>query len=155
MCFIKGRLLLENVFLASKLVNGYHRTFNSNQCAIKYDIAKEFDTFKWSFIISVLKKLPFLCSLFIGSSFASPLQLFQFPSMVAWKVTSQVLEELDMALSPPPQPPYFYVIMNNVLPKMLNKAAAKGKFSYHPRCQEVQLTHLSFADDILVFLWQC
>lgn len=47
--------------------------------------------------------------------------------------------------------PYLYVIVSNVLSNMLNQAAADGKFGYHSRCKEVQLTHLSFADDILVF----
>ena len=47
--------------------------------------------------------------------------------------------------------PYLYVILNNVLSKMLNKAAEAQKFEYHPQCREVKLTHLSYADDILVF----
>lgn len=34
---------------------------------------------------------------------------------------------------------------------MLNQAAEAGTFGYHPQCQGVRLTHLSFADDILVF----
>ncbi|XP_013665256.1 uncharacterized protein LOC106369680 [Brassica napus] len=34
---------------------------------------------------------------------------------------------------------------------MLNQAAEAGKFGYHPNCIGVKLTHLSFADDILVF----
>lgn len=34
---------------------------------------------------------------------------------------------------------------------MLNKAALEGSFGYHLQCQAVQLTHLSFADDLLVF----
>lgn len=34
---------------------------------------------------------------------------------------------------------------------MLNQAAADGKIGFHPKCEKVQLTHLSFADDILVF----
>lgn len=55
--FIKGRLLLENVLLASELVNGYHKTTSSSRCAIKFDIAKDFDTVKWSFITSVLKAM--------------------------------------------------------------------------------------------------
>ena len=46
--FIKGRLLLENVLLASELVNGYHKPTSSPRCAIKFDIAKAFDTVKWS-----------------------------------------------------------------------------------------------------------
>lgn len=34
---------------------------------------------------------------------------------------------------------------------MLNRAVGKGFFDHHPQCQGVGLTHLSFADDILVF----
>lgn len=55
--FIKGRLLLENVLLASELVNGYHRTTLSNRATIKLDISKAFDTVKWSFITAVLKAM--------------------------------------------------------------------------------------------------
>lgn len=47
--------------------------------------------------------------------------------------------------------PYLYVILNNVISKLLNQAAEAGVFSYHPQCEEVKLTHLCFADDILVF----
>lgn len=48
--------------------------------------------------------------------------------------------------------PYLYVILSNVLSKLLNKAAVAGEFQYHPHCQGVELTHLSFADDIVVFI---
>ena len=47
--------------------------------------------------------------------------------------------------------PYLYVIISNVLSKLLNRAASLGKIGYHPQCKEVNLSHLSFADDILVF----
>lgn len=47
--------------------------------------------------------------------------------------------------------PYLYVILNNVLSKLLNRAAEAQQFGYHPQCLEVKLTHLCFADDILVF----
>lgn len=47
--------------------------------------------------------------------------------------------------------PYLYVILNNVLSRLLNKGAADGVFGYHAMCKTVRLTHLSFADDILVF----
>ncbi|XP_038997305.1 uncharacterized protein LOC120122144 [Hibiscus syriacus] len=34
---------------------------------------------------------------------------------------------------------------------MLNLAATKGLFAYHPKCKKIGLTHLSFADDLLIF----
>lgn len=55
--FIEERLLLENVLLASELVNEYHKTQGKARCVVKFDIAKAFDTVKWSFIISVLQAM--------------------------------------------------------------------------------------------------
>lgn len=51
--FVKDRLLLENVLLATELVNGYHKPNISSKCTIKLDISKAFDTVKWSFITEV------------------------------------------------------------------------------------------------------
>ncbi|KAE8683874.1 hypothetical protein F3Y22_tig00111166pilonHSYRG00224 [Hibiscus syriacus] len=34
---------------------------------------------------------------------------------------------------------------------LLNTAALKGVFNFHPKCKKVGLTHLCFADDLLVF----
>lgn len=47
--------------------------------------------------------------------------------------------------------PYLYVILNNVLSLMLNKATEVRQFDYHPPCWELKLTHLSFTDDIFAF----
>ncbi|KAL0844648.1 hypothetical protein Bca101_017894 [Brassica carinata] len=47
--------------------------------------------------------------------------------------------------------PYLFVNCMNVLSHLLDKAAAEKIIGYHPRCQNILLTHLSFADDLLVF----
>lgn len=47
--------------------------------------------------------------------------------------------------------PYLFVISMNVLFRMLDKAATEHKIGYHPNCKNVKLTHLCFADDLLVF----
>ncbi|XP_039042882.1 uncharacterized protein LOC120181927 [Hibiscus syriacus] len=39
----------------------------------------------------------------------------------------------------------------NVLSSLLDASAKKGIFRYHPKCKRVSLTHLCFADDLLVF----
>lgn len=38
----------------------------------------------------------------------------------------------------------------DVLSKLLDKAASIQKFGYHPRCKNLSLTHLAFADDLMV-----
>ncbi|KAG7543972.1 Reverse transcriptase domain [Arabidopsis thaliana x Arabidopsis arenosa] len=47
--------------------------------------------------------------------------------------------------------PYLYVLASNMLSRMLNKAAKMGKINLHPHCRRVEVTHLSFANDILIF----
>lgn len=51
----------------------------------------------------------------------------------------------------PLSPPLFVIAMN-VLSLMLNHAATEGRFRYHQHCKAISLTHLCFADDLLVFL---
>lgn len=41
--FVNGRLLSENMLLATKLVEDYHKYNISTRCAIKLDISKAFD----------------------------------------------------------------------------------------------------------------
>jgi len=38
-----------------------------------------------------------------------------------------------------------------VLSTMIDHAARESRVGYHPRCQKLKLTHLCFADDLLVF----
>lgn len=47
--------------------------------------------------------------------------------------------------------PSLFVICMNVLSKLLDKAAKDRHVGYHPRCKNAVLTHLCFADDIMVF----
>lgn len=48
--------------------------------------------------------------------------------------------------------PYLFVICMNVLSKLLDKAAADKRIGYHPKCKSIKLTHLCFADDLMVFV---
>ncbi|XP_056860217.1 uncharacterized protein LOC108838378 [Raphanus sativus] len=47
--------------------------------------------------------------------------------------------------------PYLFVVISNVLSKLLNSAVLNRRIGYHPLCASLNLTHLSFADDIMVF----
>ncbi|XP_013633133.1 PREDICTED: uncharacterized protein LOC106338781 [Brassica oleracea var. oleracea] len=50
-----------------------------------------------------------------------------------------------------PLSPYLFVIAMNWLSLMLNKGAENGVFGYHEKCKSSKLTHLCFADDLLIF----
>ncbi|XP_038996678.1 uncharacterized protein LOC120121390 [Hibiscus syriacus] len=50
-----------------------------------------------------------------------------------------------------PLSPYLFVLAMNVLSNFLNVSALKGIFKFHPKCKMIGLTHLCFADDLLIF----
>lgn len=57
--FVQGRLLMENVLLASELVKDYHKELISPRCLMKIDISKAFDSVQWSFVLKSLSVLGF------------------------------------------------------------------------------------------------
>lgn len=51
-----------------------------------------------------------------------------------------------------PLSPYLFVIAMNCLSHMLNEVASRSRLKYHSNCKKIKLTHLSFADDLLIFI---
>lgn len=146
--FVKGRLLLENVLLATELVKEYHNSSLAPRAAIKLDISKAFDSIQWDFIEATLRAMHYpdqfvawimCCIKTAAFSVSVNGELEGFFS------SARGIRQ-GCALSP-----YLYVIVSNVLSRMLNKAAERREISYHPKCKDVKLSHLSFADDIMVF----
>lgn len=147
--FVKDRLLMENVLLASELVKSYHKNSVSARCGLKIDISKAFDTVQWSFLLSALTALGFPSEYIVLIEKCISLASFsvQINGELAGYFNSKRGLRQGCALSP-----YLFFICMEVLSKLLDRAAVQRKFGYHPYCQDIKLTHLSFADDLLIFL---
>ncbi|XP_024015940.1 uncharacterized protein LOC112089192 [Eutrema salsugineum] len=55
--FVKDRLLLENVLLASEVLLGYHKASSPPRITLKVDISKAFNSVRWDIVLSVLQEL--------------------------------------------------------------------------------------------------
>lgn len=55
--FIKGRLLCENVLLASELVENFHLEGESSRGCLQIDLTKAYDNINWDFLINILKAM--------------------------------------------------------------------------------------------------
>ena len=148
LAFVKGRLLIENLLLATEIVKEYHKESISERCAIKFDISKAFDTVQWPFLLSTLKAMKFPQEFihWISLCVTTASFLVQVNGELAGYFRSRRGLRQGCALSP-----YLFVISMNVLSKLLDKATSERRIGYHLRCQKMDLTHKSFADDILVF----
>lgn len=147
--FIKERLLMENVLLATEIVKDYHREDISPRCAMMIDISKAFDSVQWSFLLNTLQALglPEKFIKWISLCITTASFSVQVNGELAGYFQSNRGLRQGCSLSP-----YLFVICMNVLSKMLDEAAARNLIGFHPKCKNIGLTHLCFADDLMVFI---
>lgn len=135
--------------MASELVNGYHKNKGAKRITIKVDIAKAFDTLSWDFLFAALESFdlpaPFL-KLLRACVCTTSFSVGYNGSVNGFFKGKRGLRQGD------PLSPYLFVIAINCLSLMLNQEARSGRLSYHHRCEKTKLTHLSFADDLLIFV---
>ena len=147
--FVKGRLIVENTVLSGELVNGYHRNTGPKRITIKVDIAKAFDTISWEFLFNCLEglQLPSALITWLRACVCTPNITIGYNGRVhGYFKGKRGLRQGD------PLSPYLFVIAMNMLSLVLNKAAADLKIKYHHKCSRSKLTHLCFADDLLIFM---
>lgn len=146
--FVQGRLLVENTILATELVSGYHRSTGPKKMAIKVDISKAFDTISWSFVLNCLVGIgaPHTFIKWVEACITTATYTVGYNGRVhGYFRGKRGLRQSD------PLSPYLFVIAMNCLSTMLDEGARQRKFAYHDKCTATKLTHLCFADDLLIF----
>ncbi|KAL0295377.1 UNVERIFIED_CONTAM: Retrovirus-related Pol polyprotein from type-2 retrotransposable element R2DM [Sesamum radiatum] len=119
------------------------------RCALKVDLRKAYDTVEWDFLTAVLI-------------------LFGFPEQfIQWIVECVTTPSFSVCLNGAPHgffkgarglrqgdpmSPFLFVLVMEVLTLiLLQRIEQNGGFSYHWRCDRIQLFQLGFADDLLLF----
>ena len=146
--FIPGRILVENVLMATQLIQGYNWKKISKRSVLKVDLKKAFDSINWSYIVLILRALGF------PDSFVN--LIYQCISTTRFSVAingelcgyfkgARGLRQGD------PLSPYLFVLAMEVFSQMINKEFAAGTIGYHTATSNPSVTHLAFADDIMIF----
>ncbi|KAJ9561158.1 hypothetical protein OSB04_006318 [Centaurea solstitialis] len=149
--FIPNRQISDNVLLAQELMRGYHRQRGTRRCAFKVDIQKAYDTVNWNFLEEILKRFGF------------------HPCMICWimkcvrsaSFTIRVngdhhgfFQGMRGIRQGDPLSPYLFTLVMEVLTLLVRrKVMESDQFRYHPKCEKIGLTHLCFADDLLMFCY--
>ncbi|KAK6160206.1 hypothetical protein DH2020_003587 [Rehmannia glutinosa] len=50
-----------------------------------------------------------------------------------------------------PLSPFLFVLCLEYFSRLINLAANRDRFAYHPKCAKLNITHLAFADDLMLF----
>ncbi|GJX35260.1 ARID DNA-binding domain-containing protein [Tanacetum coccineum] len=147
--FIPGKNIQDNILLTQELLKGYNRKNEPERCALKIDLQKAYDTMSWSFLKKVLKRFGF------------------HEVMVNWIMTCVSTSAFSICLNGQTHgyfkgarglrqgdhiSPYLFTLVMEVLNLiMIKNIKADGRFRYHAGCKDLQLNHLCFADDLMVF----
>ncbi|WZY76441.1 hypothetical protein YC2023_022825 [Brassica napus] len=146
--FMPGRLLAENVLLATELIQGYKRKNISPRAMLKVDLRKAFDSIRWDFVLASLRAigLPHRFINWISECISSA----SFTICINGEAggyfkSSRGLRQGD------PLSPYLFVLAMEVFSRLLKSRYASGYIEYHPSAKPVDISHLMFADDVMVF----
>ncbi|XP_074300630.1 uncharacterized protein LOC141631922 [Silene latifolia] len=146
--FVKGRSIIENILVCQDLVRLYNRQACSPRCMFKIDLMKAYDSVSWTFLDELLEAFRFpkhfrgLIMECVGSaSYSITLNGDTFGFFKGKKG----LRQGD------PMSPLLFTLCMEYLSRILTCATGKLKFHYHPLCKQLKLSHLMFADDLLMF----
>ena len=117
------------------------------------DLHKAFDTVRWSFLLALLFQLGFPPQFidWIRTCISTPKYSININGeLVGFFGAKRGLRQGD------PLSPYLFTIVMDALSMLISKNIEEQRlmglpFDYHWRCQKTDLTHLCFADDLLLF----
>ncbi|XP_074267063.1 uncharacterized protein LOC141590365 [Silene latifolia] len=146
--FIPGRDIVGNILICQDLIKLYKRRTCLPRLMMKIDLHKAYDSIEWSFLKDMLAALGFPqqsislimeCVSSPSYSLALNGEIFGFFKGKRW------LRQGD------PLSPILFTICLEYLSRLLDNLKKFRGFRYHPLCARVGLTHLCFADDLLLF----
>ncbi|XP_049406369.1 uncharacterized protein LOC125870045 [Solanum stenotomum] len=146
--FVQGRSMMHNVLICHDLLRHYNRKNVSPRCLMKIDLKKAYDMVSWEFLEEVLTGFRF------PEGFIKWIMMCVTTTMFYMKVNGENhgyfagrrgLRQGD------PASPLLFVLVMEYLSRTLRNMSMLPDFKYHPMCKKVQLTHLIFADDLMIF----
>lgn len=149
--FVKGRSMVENIYLAQEIMRDYGRKRTTPKCTLKIDIRKSYDTISWGFSYGFLKELCF-SDVFISWIMAcvtSPSYSLNINGeIVGFFKGQRGLRQGD------PMSPSLFVICMEYLSWSLNRVTSRNRrcgFNFHAKCELLRISNLVFTDDLMIF----
>ncbi|XP_074300151.1 uncharacterized protein LOC141631368 [Silene latifolia] len=146
--FVKGRSIAENILICQDIVRLYNRKTVSPRCLMKIDLKKAYDFVHWEFVKQMLIALnfptKFIHLVMLCVSTASYSLVLNGENFGYFK-GAKGLRQGD------PISPLLFTITMEYLSRILAHVTDTMPFKFHPLCSQLKLSHLMFADDLLLF----
>lgn len=145
--FVKKRSIMDNILVCQGLVRNYNREGGAPRCLMKLDLCKAYDTIDWDFIEEVMTGLNFpkKFSQWVLECVRTPM----FSILLNGRPHGFFRSKRGIRQGDP-MSPYLFVLGMEYFSRLLEGLHSNNGFHYHFRCKNMQLTHLSFADDMML-----
>ena len=117
-------------------------------CLIKMEIRKAYDTLNWDFLKDMMIALNF------HTRFVKRVMTCVSSSQYSLIMNGNPLEPFKAkrgVRQGKPMSPLLFVIGMEYLSRILKAAGETEEFKFHPRCSKLNLNHLVFADNLMLF----
>ncbi|XP_056685736.1 uncharacterized protein [Spinacia oleracea] len=145
--FVHGRYIVHNIMVVQDLVRHYGRKGVKPSYLMNIDLQKAYDTVDWQFLQEMLELLDFpkqFVDMVMQCVYTPMFSLMLNGSMHGFFKSQRGLRQGD------PISPLLFVICMEYLSRILNRVSSMPQFQFHPRCKGIGLTHLCFADDLII-----
>ncbi|XP_048503093.1 secreted RxLR effector protein 78-like [Beta vulgaris subsp. vulgaris] len=143
-----GRNISDNILLATELIKGYNTKHISPRCMMKVDLKKAYDSIEWPFLQMMMNKLGFP-SRFINWVMAC-VSSVSFSILINGAPCKPFKAKKGLRQGDP-MSPFLFAIGMEYLSRCLGSLKHNPDFNFHPRCERLHITHLMFADYLLMF----
>lgn len=146
--FIEGRQIVHNVMLVQELMNQYKRKNITPRCVMKINLRKAYNWVAWPFVGEMPNALNF------PTQFISWIMTCITNTRYSLSINSGIFGHFrgkKGLRQGDPLSPFIFVICMEYLSRILRYVRGHHSFSYHSRYEHLNLTHLSFADDLMLF----
>lgn len=146
--FVSGRSMIENIHLTQELLRKYQRKKQVPPgCMIKIDLRKAFDSIDWGFLRAMLLGLDFP-PWFVDRTMEC-VTTASYSISINGSITPK-FEGRKGLRQGDPLSPFLFVICLEYLSRSINVATTNPNFNFHAKCERERLTHLAFADDLIL-----
>lgn len=147
--FIKERSIADNILVCHKVVRGIEKKNSPRSVMLKVDLLKAYDSLNRRLLLAMLRKMEFPDT-FIGW-IAACVNSSMFSILVNGSPACYFRGGRGITQGDPISP-YLFALCTEGLTTLLNEATRDGRITLLKKCAPLNLSHLIFADDLMVFV---
>ncbi|GJW96848.1 RNA-directed DNA polymerase, eukaryota, reverse transcriptase zinc-binding domain protein, partial [Tanacetum coccineum] len=147
--FIPSRQIQDNIMISQELLKGYDRKDGPKRVTLKINLQKAYDTVNWNFLEDTLNGFGFQDKMVMWIMQCATTTSFSV--IVNGESQGYFKGGRDLRQGDP-MSPYLFTLIMKVLNLLLKRRIDNiNTFQYHFGCRKLKITHICFADDILMF----